>query len=46
MKFATVVLSAVAIVAVNSAPLLRRDVDPSLVPEFGITAGTSPTGTG
>ena len=47
MKFSTAVLAAAAIAAsVNSRPLLRRDVNPALVPEFGVTAGVNPTGTG
>ncbi|KAK2465305.1 hypothetical protein APHAL10511_002659 [Amanita phalloides] len=32
---------------VSSLPLLvKRDVDPTLVPQFGVQAGTNPTGTG
>ncbi|KAI0327087.1 hypothetical protein GY45DRAFT_1328121 [Cubamyces sp. BRFM 1775] len=47
MKFSTAVLSAVAIaVSVSSAPLARRDVNPDLVPQFGVQAGVNPDGTG
>ena len=47
MKFSTALLAGAAIAAsVHSLPLIRRDVDPALVPEFGVTAGTSPDGTG
>lgn len=47
MKFSTFVLSAAALFAASSmsAPV-RRAVDPALVPDFGIQAGTNPTGTG
>ncbi|KAJ7505751.1 hypothetical protein B0H11DRAFT_1975996 [Mycena galericulata] len=47
MKFA--LLSAVFLVSVSAVPVpsqKRAGVDPSLVPEFGIVAGTNPTGTG
>ncbi|KAI0823414.1 hypothetical protein BC628DRAFT_1325023 [Trametes gibbosa] len=47
MKFTTVVLSAAAIAAsVSSRPLLKRDVNSALIPQFGVTAGTNPDGTG
>ncbi|KAH9858901.1 hypothetical protein C2E23DRAFT_717963 [Lenzites betulinus] len=47
MKFSTVVLSAAAIaVSVSSRPISRRDVNPDLVPQFGVTAGVNPDGTG
>lgn len=47
MKFSTIALSAAAIVAsVSSRPLMRRDVNAALIPEFGVTAGQSPDGTG
>ena len=47
MKFSTALLAGAAIAAsVHSLPPIRRDVDPALVPEFGVTAGTSPDGTG
>ncbi|KAI0698454.1 hypothetical protein BC835DRAFT_653136 [Cytidiella melzeri] len=47
MKFATFVSLAAAFIAasVSSAPV-KRDVDPNLVPQFGVTAGQNPTGTG
>jgi hypothetical protein len=38
----TSILLAVLVVAVP----VRRDVDPALVPEFGVQAGVNPTGTG
>ena len=47
MKFITAALTAAAIAAsVHSLPFTRRDVNPALVPEFGIQAGVSPDGTG
>ncbi|KAI8986261.1 hypothetical protein BD414DRAFT_416454 [Trametes punicea] len=48
MKFSTVFLVAAAsVVSVYSAPTLQaRDVDPSLVPDFGVTPGTNPDGHG
>ncbi|RPD55050.1 hypothetical protein L227DRAFT_580027 [Lentinus tigrinus ALCF2SS1-6] len=46
MKFSTAILAAAAIAAsVRSRPV-RRDVNAALVPEFGVTAGVNPTGTG
>lgn len=47
MKFATAALSAAALLAasVSSVPF-RRDVPVDLVPQFGVTAGVNPTGTG
>ncbi|TFK48753.1 hypothetical protein OE88DRAFT_1713870 [Heliocybe sulcata] len=47
MKFTTVIVpaAAVLIASVTSVPV-RRDVDPSLVPEFGWEANVNPTGTG
>lgn len=36
---------AVAVALVSAIPW-KRDVDPSLVPEFGVTQGVNPTGTG
>ncbi|KAF4617859.1 hypothetical protein D9613_005720 [Agrocybe pediades] len=41
-------VSAAALVSVSAAPLKlsRRNVDPNLVPQFGIQAGVNPTGTG
>ncbi|KAF8158488.1 hypothetical protein B0H34DRAFT_789349 [Crassisporium funariophilum] len=50
MKFISSALAFSALVAsVSAAParrLMRRDVDPALVPEFGLAAGLNPTGTG
>ncbi|KAL7279514.1 hypothetical protein PYCCODRAFT_1439817 [Trametes coccinea BRFM310] len=47
MKFSTFVLSAAAIaVSVSSRPLARRDVNPDLVPQFGVQPGVNPDGTG
>jgi len=45
VKFTTALFSAVLVVCVSSVPV-RRDVDPSLVPSLGATAGKNPTGTG
>jgi hypothetical protein len=46
MKFTTALFAAgAAIVSVSSVPI-RRDVDPNLVPQFGVTAGANPDGTG
>lgn len=49
MKFfaSTLVLSA-AVLFVSARPmwLTRRNVDPSLVPQFGVNPGVNPTGTG
>lgn len=41
MKF-TLILASV-LVSVSARPF-RRDVDPSLIPEFGATAGVNPDG--
>lgn len=48
MKFAlsVVPLAAVIFAATTSAAPVRRDVDPSLVPDFGHPSGLNPTGTG
>ncbi|KAH9895304.1 hypothetical protein C8Q73DRAFT_730720 [Cubamyces lactineus] len=47
MKFSTIALSAAAIaVSVSSRPLARRDVNPDLVPQFGVQSGVNPDGTG
>jgi len=50
MKFigATFVISSLLVASVSGAPakLVRRGVDPNLVPQFGIQAGINPTGTG
>lgn len=47
MKFTSAFISSVVAATVVSAlPFQRRGVDPNLVPQFGIVAGTNPTGTG
>ncbi|KAJ7465146.1 hypothetical protein FB451DRAFT_1488449 [Mycena latifolia] len=48
MKFTSAFISAVAlsVVSVSAVPVQKRGVDPNLVPQFGIVAGTNPTGTG
>ncbi|KAJ7081597.1 hypothetical protein B0H15DRAFT_452306 [Mycena belliarum] len=47
MKFTSTLVSTVlAISAVSAVPVQKRGVDPNLVPQFGVTAGTNPTGTG
>jgi len=50
MKFFTAAFALSAAIASVSAapsrPLVRRDVDPGLVPEFSHAAGLNPTGTG
>uniref|UniRef100_D8PZ99 Uncharacterized protein n=1 Tax=Schizophyllum commune (strain H4-8 / FGSC 9210) TaxID=578458 RepID=D8PZ99_SCHCM len=45
MKLLSLTLLATAFSTALARPV-RRDVDPSLVPDFGVTAGTNPTGTG
>ncbi|KAG8901747.1 hypothetical protein FRB99_005116 [Tulasnella sp. 403] len=39
-------LSSVSAIPTMASSLAKRDVDPSIVPEFGIQAGVNPTGTG
>ncbi|KAJ6556556.1 hypothetical protein DFH09DRAFT_1491093 [Mycena vulgaris] len=46
MKFTSTLVSIALAVSVSSFPVQKRGVDPNLVPQFGITAGTNPTGTG
>ncbi|KAJ7037714.1 hypothetical protein C8F04DRAFT_1035323 [Mycena alexandri] len=46
MKFTSTLISAVFAVSVSAMPVQKRGVDPNLVPQFGIVAGTNPTGTG
>ncbi|KAH9889902.1 hypothetical protein C8Q73DRAFT_747653 [Cubamyces lactineus] len=48
MKFSTVLLFAAATFAsVQAAPTIQaRGVDPALVPDFGVVAGTNPDGHG
>ncbi|KAF9005475.1 hypothetical protein BDQ17DRAFT_1325024 [Cyathus striatus] len=43
--FLTFAFLATSTTVITAAPV-RRDVDPSLVPEFGLQAGLNPTGTG
>ncbi|TFK39085.1 hypothetical protein BDQ12DRAFT_698426 [Crucibulum laeve] len=47
MKFtaAFFTLAATLVASVSAAPV-KRDVDPALVPQFGLQAGLNPTGTG
>lgn len=46
MKFTNTLFAAGAfIVSVSSMPV-RRDVDPNLIPQFGLAAGINPDGTG
>lgn len=47
MKFTNAAIS-IALISASSvfAAPMKRDVDPALVPEFGIQAGQNPTGTG
>ncbi|KAJ4482540.1 hypothetical protein J3R30DRAFT_3460417 [Lentinula aciculospora] len=46
MKFTTALFAASAFVASVSSIPVRRDVDPDLVPQFGLAAGLNPDGTG
>ncbi|TCD65824.1 hypothetical protein EIP91_002174 [Steccherinum ochraceum] len=47
MKFATFVLSAAALYAASTVSVpIKRDVDPSLVPPFGLQSGINPDGSG
>ncbi|KAJ7247626.1 hypothetical protein B0H12DRAFT_737892 [Mycena haematopus] len=47
MKFTSTFVSAILLaVSVSAVPVQKRGVDPSLVPEFGVTAGASPDGHG
>ncbi|KAJ6556546.1 hypothetical protein DFH09DRAFT_987259 [Mycena vulgaris] len=46
MKFTSTLVSVALAVSVSSFPVQKRGVDPNLVPQFGIVAGTNPTGTG
>ncbi|KIM91372.1 hypothetical protein PILCRDRAFT_810645 [Piloderma croceum F 1598] len=45
MKLTFALMSAVLAASVSSVPM-KRDVDPSLVPDFGHAANVNPTGTG
>jgi len=44
MKFTTVLMSAAVLAASVSSVPMKRDVDPSLVPDFGHAANVNPTG--
>ncbi|KAJ7581508.1 hypothetical protein C8J56DRAFT_266659 [Mycena floridula] len=47
MKFAySLFIAGVLVAPVACAPLQKRDVDASLIPDFGLAAGLNPTGTG
>jgi len=46
MKVTCSLWLAASIFATTSAVPVKRDVDPALVPEFGLQAGLNPTGTG
>ncbi|KAI0298177.1 hypothetical protein B0F90DRAFT_1669208 [Multifurca ochricompacta] len=46
MKFFVAFLLAALAAAVSSLPLLGRDVDENLIPQFGATRGVNPTATG
>lgn len=45
MKFTTTLFTAALVASVSARPV-KRDVDASLVPEFGLASGLNPTGTG
>ncbi|KAJ6460658.1 hypothetical protein C8R47DRAFT_1160629 [Mycena vitilis] len=46
MRFTSALLCTALVASVSAAPVHKRGVDPALVPDFGIVAGTNPTGTG
>ncbi|EIM86113.1 uncharacterized protein STEHIDRAFT_122094 [Stereum hirsutum FP-91666 SS1] len=48
MKFTSVMIPLFAglVASVAAAPMSKRDVDPSLIPSLGFSAGVNPTGTG
>ena len=47
MQFLTFVLSAAALYAASTVSVpIKRDVDPNLVPPFGLQSGINPDGTG
>ncbi|KAK7464901.1 hypothetical protein VKT23_006110 [Stygiomarasmius scandens] len=46
MKFSTAIYATGVLIATVSSVPIRRDVDPNLVPEFGLQSGLNPTGTG
>jgi len=39
-------LSAISLIATTSAAPVKRNVDPALVPQFGVQSGVNPSGTG
>jgi hypothetical protein len=43
--FGFVSLAILSATIVSSIPITRRDVDETLVPQFGFSAGVNPTGT-
>lgn len=47
MKYSTSLLCvAAALASVSALPMKKRDVDPNLIPQFGVTAGVNPDGHG
>ncbi|KAN0120838.1 hypothetical protein V8E52_004107, partial [Russula decolorans] len=46
LLFGFVSLAILSATIVSSIPITRRDVDETLVPQFGFSAGVNPTGTG
>jgi len=46
MQFINAIFTTLSVALAVSALPVRRDVDPSFVPEFGVQAGQNPTGTG
>jgi hypothetical protein len=42
----SILLCGAGLIAITYAAPLKRDVDPALVPEFGVQAGVNPSGTG
>lgn len=46
MKFINTVLATLSIITSVSSIPMKREVDTSLVPDFGVQSGVNPTGTG
>lgn len=46
MRFISAIFATLSVAVAVSALPVKRDVDPSLVPEFGVQPGVNPTGTG
>ncbi|KAK0185727.1 hypothetical protein F5146DRAFT_1071250 [Armillaria mellea] len=46
MKFAAAIIATSLIVLSATSTPIRRDVNPALIPEFGVQAGVNPTPTG